>query len=181
MVDVFKSCTRVVLEEVVDVVDVDDVEVGVAILVVIGGVQASAHQGARQSVLFRHVHERPVSLVHVEFVGGGVAATKSIPSGQVEVSVVVKVEPNGCVGEALVGDPRLRTHFHEGHVAFVPVKQVGGKLGPHVDVFVAVVVVIAHRHRVVLPLSGEPRLHGDVHKLGGCLSPKPMNGGQQRH
>ena len=168
-VDVGEALSAVVLEEVVDGVDVDHVQIGETVFVVVGRVKGSTHQGAVQAPSFRHVDEGAVSLVDVEPVGLCPCATKAISRGEVEVPVVVDVEPNGGVCEAFIGDACLGAHLGEGHVSVVSVERVGCKLGPDVDVLESVVVVVPNRHGVVLSLCGETGCCADVGEGGGGL------------
>ena len=152
-------------------VDVDHVQVGEAVVVVVRRVQAPAHQRAVEAVRLRHVHEGAVPLIHEKPVRFGVAPSKAIARGQVEVSVVVKIEPNRRVGESFVRHSGFLCNIGERHVAVVAVQAVGLEFGADVDVFVSIAVVVAHSHAVVLAFGGEPCCRADIDERGGGLTP----------
>ena len=152
-------------------VDVDHVQVGEAVVVVVRRVQASAHQCAVEAVRFSHVHEGAVPLVDVEPVRGGIASSKAVARGQVEVSVVVEVEPDRRIGESLVRHTGLYCDVGERHVAVVAVQAVGLEFRADVDVFVSIAVVVAHGHTMVLAFRVKSRCGAHVHKRGGGLAP----------
>ena len=170
-VHVGEPCPSVVAVEVVHGVDVDHIEVRESVVVVVRCVQASAHQCAVEAVRFSHVHEGAVPLVDVEPVRGGIASSKAIARGQVEVSIVVEVKPDRRIGESLVRHPGLFCDVGERHVAVVAVQAVGLEFRADVDVFVSIAVVVAHSHAMVLAFRVEPGRCTHVDKGGGGLAP----------
>ena len=149
-VHVCEACSSFVAVEMVHGVDVDDIQVGESVVVVVCGMQAPAHQRAVEAIRFGHVHEGAVPLVHVEPVGRRVTSSKAVARGQVEVSVVVEIEPDRRIGESLICHPGFFCDVGERHVAVVAVQAVGLEFGAHINVFVPIAVVVAHGHTVVL-------------------------------
>ena len=165
-IDVGEARSSFVAVEMVHGVDVDHIQVGEAVVVVVRRVQAPAHQRAVQAERLRHVDESAVPLVHVEPVGRGIASSKAVARGQVEVSVVVEIEPDRRVGEPLVRHTGLFCNVGERHVAVVAVQAVGLEFGADVDVFVSIAVVVAHGHAVVLAFRVESCCRAAIDERG---------------
>lgn len=168
-VHVCKPCSLVVAVEVVHGVYVDHVEVGEAIVVVIRRMQTSAHQSAVEVIRLGHVHKGAVSLVDVESVWCRVASAEAVACGEVEVAVVVEVNPDRRICEPFVRHTCLCRNVRERHVSVVSIKAVRLKFGAHVDVFVS--IAVAHGHAVVLPLGVKSCCSTHVDKRGGFLAP----------
>ena len=165
-------------------VDVDHVQVGEAVVVVVRRMQASAHQCAVEAVRLGHVDEGAVPLVDVESVRRGVASSKAVARGQIEVSVVVEIEPDRRIGESLVRQTGFFCNVGERHVAVVAVQAVGLEFRADVDVLVSIAVVVAHGHTVVLAFRVKSRCGAHIHKRGGSLAPgriRHQDGQPERH
>ena len=147
-------------------IDVDDIEVGEAVAVIVRRMQAAAHRGACHAERGSHVDKRSISLVDVESVGGRltVAKCKAIPRGQVKVPVVVKIKPNGCICEPLVCHPCFFSHLSEGHVSIVAVEGIASEFAPDIQVLPSVAVVISNGHGMVKSLGQKARGNPNIDK-----------------
>ena len=159
-------------------IDVDDIEVGEAVAVIVRGMQAAAHRGACHAERGSHVDKRSIALVDVESVGGRltVAKCKAIPRGQVKVPVVVKIKPNGCICEPLVCHPCFFSHLSEGHVSIVAVEGIASEFASDIQVLPSVAVVISNGHGMVKPLGQKARGSPNIDKRGSFhLTPSVNN------
>src|SRR5208283_5155602 len=83
---------------------------------------------------------------------------------QIQFAVIVVVEKSGGDGPAATSHSCLRRHVGEGSVAVVVIQNISSVTG-HVQIGVAVVIIIAHGHsHAVIPISSirQPGLLGHI-------------------
>src|SRR5271156_5885441 len=93
---------------------------------------------------------------------------------QVQLAVVVVVEPNRAAREAAAAYFRAGGYVGESAVAKIP-EQVVRSHGGDVDVVLAVVVIVTDRTAHAIHLDRQPRLFGAVSK--GSISVVVVKGG----
>ena len=143
--------------ELIGRVHVDHVQVEVTVLIDVGGMRTAALGFSPDAQILGDFGEGP-SVVAPETVGVPRIATQ-----QVWVSIVVIIEEQRGHREALVLHARFNSHKHL--IAFIAVQRVRREATAHIDIQVAIEVIIRHRQRVVEVIAQDARLDAVVGEL----------------
>ena len=164
-----KRVVVIVVEQEVAAVEVGDVEVYVAVVVIIGGGDAFGEGNLVDVGSGGNVLKGSVSLIEEKLARPVFVADK-----KVEEAVVVDVRPNGSLGaRGRLGQARFARDVGKGSVAIIPQERfTHGKFpgaAQNENVYAAVVVVIRLNHVQAAELVGKTRLRRAVDKCSVAI------------